>query len=628
MSRALLRLLLLAVGLWLLWLACLAYTRMQTTQLQQRLQGVQAVELDRQLNQFSFIPRLLANDVQIRQALLNPDPHSLHSANERLSRTQQVSGLDFAFLLDRNGVTVASSNWNDPVSFVGIDYSFRPYFRNAIKGRSATFFAVGVTTGIPGYFIAEPVRFDEDLPGVVVAKVPLEVLVDSWSQLPYHSVLSDDLGTIILSTRDDLLYMPTRSLSQLQVQQLQRERRYTLQAAILEEVAGDPPRRALYGPDHRGLYQSNTLSLSTEPWQLISLVDQAQVYRQTLLLFLALLGAMLIAYLLLRLFRQQRQLVRVEKRNSQDLEEQVRRRTHELEAAQKRLISEANFAMLGRMSAAINHEINQPLASLRLNLASLRTMITAGDADAREIEQIVIDNDRTTKRIARVISSLRSIARNREAHFQSVALQPLLEELHQTVNRERPTLSAHVRFVDADQAVTVAGDEVLIQQALLNLLYNAFDAVLHCESPDIQVRLALCGRPAGDENRAGAEHRPNRSGSAETAQWALISVIDNGMGVAPDLQETLFEPFSTSGQRRDGLGLGLTIARQIADDHGGELIYQPMQPGSCFQLRLPCTDDSVQAQGAADAAMGAEQPGNRQARPGHQAHPGAERHGG
>lgn len=577
MQRRLLQGLLFFAGLVLLWQACLVYTRSQTSLTQQRLLGVQQVELDRQLNQFSFIPKLLASDVEIRRALRVAEPESLLAANQRLSRTQQDSGLDFAFLLDHQGVTIASSNWDDPVSFVGVDYSFRPYFQDAIDGQSATFFAVGVTTGVPGYFIAEPVSAEGRLMGVVVAKVALGVLVDGWSQLPYESLVSDDFGIIILSTRADLLYTPTEPLSASQVKQLLRERRYELQSSMLEPLPEEPHKRRLDSESGSRLYLSYANSLSTEPWHLTSLVPQRRVQTQALLLFASLLATVLIAYLFARLFQQQQQLVKAEKRNSLELEEQVLRRTAELETAQKRLISEANFAMLGRMSAAINHEINQPLASLRLNLASLRTMMQTPDAERDEIEQIVVDSDRTTKRIGRVISSLRSIARNRNAHFETVDLRQLLEEVRQTVIRERPTLSAYVEFVPAELPVTVSGDEVLIQQTLLNLLYNAFDAVLKVESPRIQVTVKILATAQKTVEDARAPHG-----------WAVVSVIDNGVGVSPALQETLFEPFSTSRQLSDGLGLGLTIARQIAEDHGGELLYEAGIEGSCFVLSLPC----------------------------------------
>ncbi len=574
--RHLLQGLLLVAGLVLLWQACLSYTRSKTGQSQQRLQRVQLVELDRQLNQFSFIPKLLASDVEIRQALLSGDDQSLLAANQRLSRTQRDSGLDFAYLLNRQGVTIASSNWADPVSFVGVDYSFRPYFQNAISGQSATFFAVGVTTGIPGYFIAEPVTTNGTLEGVVVAKVALGVLVDGWSQLPYESVVSDDVGTIILSTREDLLYTPTEPVSAAQAVQLSRERRYDLQPSLLESLPGEPGKRVLDKGSDSTVYLGYATSLSTEPWQLTSLVTQRSVQKRALLLFAALLAALLIAYLFLRLFQQQQQLVAAEKRNSQELEEQVLRRTRELETAQKRLISEANFAMLGRMSAAINHEINQPLASLRLNLASLRTMMGQPDADRNEIEQIVVDSDRTTKRIGRVISSLRSIARNSNAHFETVDMQQLLLEIRQTVSRERPTLSAHVMFDQGSLPVSVSGDEVLIQQTLLNLLYNAFDAVLKVEAPHIEVKLQVQPNDTTD-----------RADSRAPCGWAVVSVSDNGSGVSSALQECLFEPFSTSRQHSDGLGLGLTIARQIAEDHGGELRYRARAEGSCFILMLP-----------------------------------------
>jgi len=197
------------LALVLLWQLSLSYTVTKLQETQQRRQSAQLADLDRQLTQFSFIPKLLSGDVEIRQALVATSGKSIDAANRRLQRTRQDSGLDVAFLLDRSGLTIASSNWSDTLSFVGISYSFRPYFKNAVKGRSATFFAVGATTGIPGYFIAEPVTENSTVVGVVVAKVSLDVLVDAWDTLLYDSLVVDEFGGVILSTREDLLYTPT-----------------------------------------------------------------------------------------------------------------------------------------------------------------------------------------------------------------------------------------------------------------------------------------------------------------------------------------------------------------------------------------------------------------------------------
>jgi two-component system C4-dicarboxylate transport sensor histidine kinase DctB len=572
----LLKLAFVALSLTALWQLCLWYTISDAQASQQRQQRAQLVDLDRQLDQFSFIPKLLSEDIEIREALSTPNSRTLLSANMRLSRTQQDSGLDVAYLLNGSGLTVASSNWSDALSFVGVSYSFRPYFKNAIKGQGATFFAVGVTTGIPGYFIAQPVVLKGEVLGVVVAKVELGVLVDSWSQLPYESVVTDEFGVIILSTREDLLYTPTLTLRPEQVKQLQAERRYQLQESTVEFMTGYPAKRAKIDEVSSDIYFLFSQKLVNEPWQLLSLSNERGIQRRSMVLTIAIASLCLIAYLLTRLYQQQVRLVRSEQRHSLELEEKVLHRTKELETAQQRLISESNFTMLGRMSGAINHEINQPLASLRLNLASLRTMIENGDADQEEIEQIVIDSDRTTKRIGRVISSLRSLAQKNESRFERFEVARLINEVYDTVRRERQAVSRYLSIENADINIFVLGDEVLIQQALLNLLYNAFNAVLGVKEPLVVLSMQ---KVSGLAVRVDADRR--------SQEYVVICVSDNGPGISPSVASTLFEPFATTRRKTDGLGLGLTIARQIALDHGGELRYNATISGCQFTLELP-----------------------------------------
>jgi two-component system C4-dicarboxylate transport sensor histidine kinase DctB len=572
----LLKLAFVALSLTALWQLCLWYTISDAQASQQRQQRAQLVDLDRQLDQFSFIPKLLSEDIEIREALSTPNSRTLLSANMRLSRTQQDSGLDVAYLLNGSGLTVASSNWSDALSFVGVSYSFRPYFKNAIKGQGATFFAVGVTTGIPGYFIAQPVVLKGEVLGVVVAKVELGVLVDSWSQLPYESVVTDEFGVIILSTREDLLYTPTLTLRPEQVKQLQAERRYQLKKSTVEFMTGYPAKRAKIDEVSSDIYFLFSQKLVNEPWQLLSLSNERGIQRRSMVLTIAIASLCLIAYLLTRLYQQQVRLVRSEQRHSLELEEKVLHRTKELETAQQRLISESNFTMLGRMSGAINHEINQPLASLRLNLASLRTMIENGDADQEEIEQIVIDSDRTTKRIGRVISSLRSLAQKNESRFERFEVARLINEVYDTVRRERQAVSRYLSIENADINIFVLGDEVLIQQALLNLLYNAFNAVLGVKEPLVVLSMQ---KVSGLAVRVDADRR--------SQEYVVICVSDNGPGISPSVASTLFEPFATTRRKTDGLGLGLTIARQIALDHGGELRYNATISGCQFTLELP-----------------------------------------
>lgn len=566
------------IGISLIWQLCYRYVESRSLSTMMQVLDVQRAELDRQLDQLSFIAKILADDVEIRQVLITNNSDNTKSANQRLQKTQNASGLEFAFLLDREGITVAASNYQDEVSFVGISYSFRPYFSNAISGRGATYFAVGATTGIPGYFIAEPVIFNDLVLGVVVTKMDLQVLVKTWSDKGYFSTLNDEFGVVILSTDEKILYTTTRPMTDEQRLRVDKERRYPLKEGLLLRVPDQPQHRQRIDNGVSTDHLIVETPLANEPWTLSTMMSLQRVQQEVAFLVAAIVAALLIAYLLVRVYSQQKRLMLAQKQSAQQLEELVQQRTNELASAQQRLISESNFSMLGRMSAAINHEVNQPLASLRFNLASLRKLIAQDAPDEGEIEQIVIESDRTTKRIGRVINSLRSVANRGEARFENFRLDAVVLDVLQTVRRERPILSAIVTISDELPEITVMGEDVLTQQAILNLLYNAFDAVASVDQPIINVELKTLPGNAFSSDKL-----------QDSTQYACLSVTDNGAGVKEDIADTLFEPFASGRDLADGLGLGLAISLQIAHDHGGELIYarSEFHSGSCFTLILP-----------------------------------------
>jgi len=291
---------------------------------------------------------------------------------------------------------------------------------------------------------------------------------------------------------------------------------------------------------------------------------------------------------LMRIYRQRRQLAQARAEQAKKLELLVQERTRALEDAQQALIAESNFSMLGRMSAAINHEINQPLASLRLNIATLRRIIDRQENPDNDIQEIVVESDRTTKRIARVIETLRSFARQSRSGFESVDMQAIASDAVETVKRERP-LAKNALFykndnmpdernhIDNDHRLNsdkrlcstradVAGNEVLLQQAVLNLLYNAHDAVVAIET-----------------NAPHVEVEVKRQGSSVD-----LIVSDNGHGISAEMRERLFKPFESDSGNSGGLGLGLTLAEQIAKDHNGSLVCADADGGGCvFTLTLP-----------------------------------------
>ena len=584
-------------------LAALHVERWRTERQQRRVVAVQAAELDRQLGQLAIVPRLLADDPRLIAALAPgesrpPAPgarHPAHRASLLLERTRARSGAAVLYLMDADGLTVAASNWRESSSFVGSDYGFRPYFLGAIEGRETTFFAVGATTGEPGYFIAHPVADEADeggrdradradradrvggadeigagpggrgqagadgADGVVVAKVSLDALVDAWRERPHRSVVTDELGVVILSTDPGLLYTRSAALDEAARARLASDRRYRPNAEAVLALEGAGAR--LNGARQLAVSRA----LDGEPWTLHLLTPRRPLLARAARSAAVVLALAAVALLLFERSRRQRRLADAEQRAAKELERLVAERTEALERAQRALIAESNFAMLGRMSAAVNHEINQPLASLRLDLATLRRLTEREPPPLGEIRQTVVDSERTTRRIGRVVATLRRVARRGEGDFTTLDPGRLVDEVVATLRHERAGASEALRRGTRGAGLTVVGNAVLLQQALLNLLHNALDAVREAAQPRVTIEVV----PAANGRVA-------------------LSVADNGPGVEPTLAGRLFEPFATASTDGEGLGLGLALARQIAEDHGGTLTYRAGKAGgSVFTLCLP-----------------------------------------
>ncbi len=572
-------------------LAYLFETR-RVAAIQERSIAVRVGELDRQIKQLSFVPRLLSDDATIVIAALTAPESSENTqlASRRLQTAQIESGLDFAFLMNPRGITIATSNWASELSFIGNDYSFRPYFQTAIKGSTSTYFAVGATTGIPGYFIAEPVTRRGEVLGVVVAKMALTAPVDTWREFDDQTIVLDEYGVVILATQPQYLYHPTQPLSESDIAEIRRERRYPI--ANLE--------------DQDGLlrfmqYRQYSSELQSQPWQMVTLVSRSSIHQMAGLITAICLVLALLTLSFLRVYHQQKRLVATQLRHAGELEGQVALRTRELEQAQNALIAESNYAVLGRMSAAINHEINQPLASLRLNLASLRKLIEQPNHNVDEIEDIVVESDRTTKRIGLVVATLRNFTRGNTMRRETIEISKLVQEVSATIKSERPSMSKHLSVSTCDSASTLEGDNVLLQQALLNLLYNAIDAVLHHDSPLLTISVT---EPQTGGMYTAAINQPQDIAKVDVTGWYIkVSVKDNGGGVPSEMIPALFEPFNANNnankKQQQGLGLGLSITKQIAESHAGILIYENNSTGSIFSLLLPVVTPAWSLENAA-----------------------------
>jgi two-component system sensor kinase FixL len=231
----------------------------------------------------------------------------------------------------------------------------------------------------------------------------------------------------------------------------------------------------------------------------------------------------------------------------------------------ERLILVSRLAMVGEIAAGIAHEVNQPLAAISNYAWASQRLLAASDPDIVEVRAALQEIGTQAVRAGDIIRRLRRLARGPEMRRESTSLNSLVSELVELARSDASRRDVRYELDLAADLPAVNIDSGQIQQALLNLLWNALHALTGC---------AIVPRQVGISTRLIPEHQVE------------IEVCDNGPGVPAALAPRLFEPFFTT--RQDGTGLGLAMSRTIAEAHEGTLNYRPNGPGgACFVMRLP-----------------------------------------
>jgi two-component system, NtrC family, C4-dicarboxylate transport sensor histidine kinase DctB len=181
------------------------------------------------IDKFSYLPAIISAHPEIAETLLNPQKEErTHALSIFLAKINTSVRSSAIYVMDRDGITIASSNWREPVSFVGKNFSYRPYFQNAMKGQDTGFYGIGTASQQPGYFLPHAVVNKEDSPiGVVVVKFGLVDLDSSWDSSDGQVVVIDENEVIFLSSEKDWKYRPIKPLSNDVLARLNTTRQYT-----------------------------------------------------------------------------------------------------------------------------------------------------------------------------------------------------------------------------------------------------------------------------------------------------------------------------------------------------------------------------------------------------------------
>ena len=520
------------------------------------------------IERYRALPAVLALDPQLRAALSGPvsaeTTQTLNLKLEQINGAAQSSTLE---LLDRNGLAVGASNWRLPSSYVGHNYGFRPYFTQTKAQGVGRFYAVGVTSGIPGYFLSSAVYDDAGtFLGAMVVKLEFPDLQNTWAQGNDLLLVSDEKGIVFIANQPGWRYRTLRALSDQDRAELADTRQYDKQ--LLTALIPQPLRsfndhshlNRVTTPDHEIDYLWQSLNLQPENWTLHLLrrpQPQAEDIRNA---GLAAAGIWLTLVFLGLFLYQRYRLARIRQRSREELEQLVEARTQDLQTAQDGLVQSTKLAALGQMSAALAHEINQPLTAQRMQLATLRLLLDHGRVD--EASQALALLDQQLTRMAALTGHLKTFARKSPSGLRERL------ELASVVDQALLLLEARIReervscVLNLTRPAYVQGDAIRLEQVLINLLRNALDAM----SDKPLRRLEIC-----IDDEAG--------------HWR-VAVVDSGAGIAEENLSRVFDPFFTTKPVGDGLGLGLAVSFAIIHELGGRLSAENLNNGARFFFSL------------------------------------------
>ena len=265
----------------------------------------------------------------------------------------------------------------------------------------------------------------------------------------------------------------------------------------------------------------------------------------------------------------------------------------ELERRQHTLVRAEKLASLGTLLSGVAHELNNPLSNISSSAQILKEDLppppqagevqgegSAVDQATRFHRQLIEDIDTETLRARRIVRALLDYAGDREFKPAPVQVSDLVEETLRFLKSKRPPgIEVHV---DIAADLTILGDRPRLQQVLLNLIINAYDAMQSYGELSITGRAGIVGKNDGFVAVTG-QCRPGHA-------VIDLTLTDSGPGIPPELLQKVFDPFFTTKAIGQGSGLGLFITHEIIEEHGGCIsVANRAQGGAEFRIRLPST---------------------------------------
>lgn len=517
-----------------------------------------------ELRQNAIVPQLLARDPTLISALNSED--YAQSTQRLLSFVEEIGAASLT-LLDMDGRAVATTERNR----LGESHRQAPYFVDALRSSDTVFKVLQQETGAYSFTYSRRIEEGGEVLGVIAVEVDLSKYERAWSGISDAIMVTDSEGRIILATEP-------------------RWRGLTEAEALTREPASSAIERAIQATsDWTALpadaYLSGEAVMRVEGrvafrgWRIASFTAYATVrdrvfgYLALEIMGFAILLALAFYFLnrkaALRLAMFQRESAELRALNAR-LQREIaeRRRVQEnLAQAEQTLQQSSKLAVLGEMSAAVSHELNQPLAAMKTYLAGARMLMTRNRPDEALTSFQRIDD--LIERMGAITRQLKSYARQSGDAFSPVDMADAVASALAMMEPQLRSRKISITRTLPSGPVMIMGDRVRVEQVIINLLRNAIDAIQNEPEGHIDILLAA-------------------------GETAVLTVRDNGHGI--DNFDKLFEPFHTTKQPGEGVGLGLAISSGIVNDLGGRLLARNAPDGGAvFEVQLPILPEETRA---------------------------------
>jgi two-component system C4-dicarboxylate transport sensor histidine kinase DctB len=521
-----------------------------------------------ELQRTSVVPLLLSRDPAISEALLEG---GFSRTSQRLIQVQADIGVASIRLLDTSGRTVGATNRN----LLGTNYRSQSFFIDAQRSAETVFSSSARSGGGYEFTYSKGVMADGRSIGVIVVAVDLMKYERAWAGLQDVVMVANSEDTIILSTDPRWRGLNLDDAITVQDDPSSLDRALNQALNVTTDWTHNKPDTYLKGV----AFLRTDARVPFRGWHMVTFTAYDSVReRVNGILALEIMGfAILLAltfYLLSRRAWSQTLSFRRESAELRQLNARLQSEIAEREKVQKdlavaelTLAQSSKLAALGEMSAAVSHELNQPLAAMKTYLAGARLLLQRKRPEEALSSFQRIDD--LIDRMGAITRQLKSYARKGGEAFEPVDLRQCLSSALAMMEPQLKLRVVKISRVLPRQPVMVMADRLRLEQVLINLLRNALDATKETAQPQIDLILSA-------------------------GETATLTVRDNGHGIV-DL-ENLFEPFYTTKTSGDGVGLGLAISSGIVTDLGGRLTARNSdRGGAVFEVQLPILGEDVKA---------------------------------